>query len=189
MNPSKPSSPAPHHWWTLTLFAAVIMMVMMGTRQSLGLFVSPLNTSTGLGIVAISFAMAIGQFVWGAVQPIAGAIADRYGPGRVLASGIVILAAGSALTTFVSSSFGLAVTLGILAASGAGAASFSVLIGATAQHVPAQKLGTASGVINAGGSVGQFVFAPVLQKAISAFGWMGAMWTMTAFALAALPFV
>jgi len=188
MNANPPSAPAPRHWWTLTLFAAAIMMVMMGTRQSLGLFVSPLNTSTGLGIVAISFAMAIGQFVWGAVQPIAGAIADRYGPGRVLAAGIVVLAAGSALTPFISSSFGLVVTLGILAASGAGAASFSVLIGATAQHVPANKRGTASGVINAGGSVGQFVFAPVLQKAISMFGWIGAMWTMTAFALAALPF-
>ena len=50
-------------------------MVTMGTRQSWGLFVSPLNTSTGLGIVAISLALAIGQFVWGAAQPIAGALA------------------------------------------------------------------------------------------------------------------
>jgi len=183
------SSPAPvRSWWTLTLFAAAIMMVMMGTRQSLGLFVSPLNTSTGLGIVAISFAMAVGQFVWGAVQPIAGAFADRYGPGRVLAVGIIVLAVGSALTPFVSSSLGLAITLGVLAAAGSGAASFSVLIGATAQHVPADKRGTASGVINAGGSFGQFIFAPVLQKAISLFGWMGAMWTLAAFALAALPF-
>lgn len=184
---SSPAAPV-RSWWTLTLFAAAILMVMMGTRQSLGLFVSPLNTSTGLGIVAISFAMAIGQFVWGAVQPIAGAFADRYGPGRVLAVGIVVLAVGSALTPFVSSSFGLVVTIGLLAAAGSGAASFSVLIGATAQYVPADKRGTASGVINAGGSFGQFVFAPVLQKAINLFGWMGAMWTMAAFALAALPF-
>ena len=163
VHPSRP-------WWVLMLFAAAILMVMMGTRQSLGLFVSPLNTSTGLGIVAISLAMAIGQFVWGAVQPIAGAFTDRYGPGRVLATGILVLALGSALTTFVSSSFGLAVTLGVLAAAGSGAASFSVLIGATAQYVPAQKRGTAAGVINAGGSFGQFVFAPILQKAISVFG-------------------
>jgi MFS family permease len=171
----------------MTLVAAAILMVMMGTRQSLGLFVSPLNTSTGLGIVAISLAMAIGQFVWGAIQPIAGAVADRYGPGRVLAAGIIVLAVGSALTPFVSTSFGLAVTLGLLAAAGSGAASFSVLIGATARHVPPEKRGTASGVINAGGSFGQFVFAPLLQKAISLFGWVGAMYTMAAFALAALP--
>ena len=55
-------------------------------------------------------------------------------------------------------------TIGILSAVGAGGASFSVLIGAAAQHVPANKRGTASGVINAGGSFGQFVFAPLLQN-------------------------
>ena len=31
----------------VTLAAAAILMVTMGARQSLGLFVSPLNTSTG----------------------------------------------------------------------------------------------------------------------------------------------
>ena len=78
-------------------------MVTMGARQSLGLFVSPLNTSTGLGIVTISFAMAVAQFVWGAVQPVAGAVADRYGPARVLAGGLIVLAIGSALTPFMTS--------------------------------------------------------------------------------------
>ena len=175
------------NWWTLTLVAAAILMVTMGARQSLGLFVSPVNTTTGLGIVAISFALAVGQFVWGAVQPIAGAIADRYGPGRVLIGGILILALGSALTPLVSSTFGLVLTLGILSAAGAGAGSFSVLIGAAAQRVPADKRGTASGVINAGGSFGQFVFAPLLQKLINVFGWMGAMWSLALITLAALP--
>ncbi len=66
--------------WPLVLAASAILLVTMGVRQSLGLFVSPLNTSTGLGIVAISFALAIGQFVWGAAQPVFGAIADRTGP-------------------------------------------------------------------------------------------------------------
>lgn len=175
------------HWWTLTLLAAAILMVTMGVRQSLGLFVSPLNTSTGLGIVTISFALAVGQFIWGAVQPIAGAVADRYGPGRVLAGGIIVLAIGSALTPFMSSGFGLVLTLGILFAAGAGGASFSVLIGATTQHVPANKRGTASGVINAGGSFGQFVFAPLAQKLISVFGWAGALWSLAVITLAALP--
>lgn len=187
MSPQTSSSMRGHHWWTLTLVAAAVLMVTMGARQSLGLFVSPLNTSTGLGIVTISFALAIGQFVWGAVQPIAGAMADRYGPGRVLAGGIVVMAIGSALTPFVSSAFGLVMTLGILAAAGAGAGSFSVLIGAAAQNVPAAKRGTAAGVINAGGSLGQFVFAPLLQKLISVLGWAGAMWSLAALTLAALP--
>ena len=61
----------------VTLAAGAFLMVTMGVRQSFGLFISPLNSSTGLGIATISFALAIGQFTWGAVQPIAGALADR----------------------------------------------------------------------------------------------------------------
>jgi MFS family permease len=182
-------SKAQQNWWTLTLIAAAILMVTMGARQSLGLFVSPLNTSTGLGIVTISFAMAVGQFVWGAVQPIAGALADRYGTGRVLAGSILVLAIGCALTPVLTSAFGLMLTMGFLFAAGAGGAGFSVLIGGAAQHVPANKRGTASGVINAGGSFGQFVFAPLMQKLISLFGWAGAMWSLAVITLAALPMV
>jgi predicted MFS family arabinose efflux permease len=174
-------------WWGVTLIAAALLMVTMGARQSMGLFVSPINTTTGLGIVTISLALGIGQFVWGAVQPVAGAYADRYGPGRVLAVGIVVLAIGTALTPLVSSGFGLVLTLGLLAAAGSGAGSFSVLIGAAAKRVPAESRGTASGVINAGGSFGQFVFAPLLQKLISLMGWMGAMWTLAFITLATLP--
>ena len=63
--------------WLYVVIAATILMVTMGMRQSLGLFMSPLNTHTGLGIASISLAMAIGQFVWGAMQPVFGAMADR----------------------------------------------------------------------------------------------------------------
>jgi MFS family permease len=159
----------------------------MGTRQSLGLFLSALNTHTGLGIASISFALAVGQFVWGAVQPVFGAAADRWGPGRVIVLGSVLLAAGNALTTIVDSETGLIVAIGLLSATGAGACGFSVLIGATAQHIPAERRSFASGFINAGGSMGQFIFAPLDQAVLSAFGWMQAMWMMSMMALATAP--
>ncbi len=172
-----------------TLAAAGILMVTMGIRQSFGLFVSPIAESTGLGIASISLALAVGQFTWGAIQPIAGAVADRFGPAPVLVAGIVILALGCALTPFADNTFLLAVTLGVLASMGSGAGSFSVLIGAAAQRLPFEARGAASGFINAGGSFGQFVFAPILQKLIQAFGWMGALWTMAIVSLAALPMI
>jgi MFS family permease len=174
-------------FYSITLLAAAMLMVTMGARQTMGLFVSPINTSTGLGIVQISLALAIAQFIWGAVQPIAGAVADHYGPGRVLAAGLVILAVGNAVTPFMSTTWGLIFSLGFLAAGGAGAGSFSVLIGAAAQRLPASKRGPASGLINAGGSFGQFVFAPLVQRLISGLGWMGAMWSLAVITLAALP--
>jgi MFS family permease len=176
-----------HQWEFITLAAAGMLMITMGARQSLGLFVAPLNTSTGLGIVTISFAMAVGQFVWGAVQPIAGAVADRYGAGRVLAAGVLILALGSVLTPLMTNGIGLVLTIGLLSAIGSGAGSFSVLIGAVARRLPSAHRGTASGWINAGGSFGQFVFAPLLQTLIVMLGWMGAMWSLAVISLAALP--
>ncbi len=183
---TKPSS---NSTMMVVLAAAAILMVTMGTRQSLGLFVSPLNTSTGLGITTISLALAIGQFTWGAIQPLAGALADRHGPRLVLIGGLVILAAGSALTPFMTSGIGLIVSLGLLSAIGSGAGSFSVLIGASVQRIPAQARGKASGIINAGGSFGQFVFAPVTQMLIQGLGWMGAMWSLAVMTLGALPLV
>jgi MFS family permease len=169
------------------LTAAAIFMITMGARQSFGLFISPLNSATGLGIVTISLALAVGQFVWGASQPIFGAIADRYGPARVIIVGAVLLAAGTALTPFVSSGWMLVLALGVLAAAGAGAGSFSILIGATAGRLPFEKRAFAAGFINAGGSFGQFVFAPLNQALIGAFGWMTAMLSMAAAALATVP--
>ena len=173
--------------WLYVVIAATILMVTMGMRQSLGLFMSPLNTHTGLGIASISLAMAIGQFVWGAMQPVFGAMADRWGPGRVIVLGAVLLASGSALTTQVTSEWELIIALGVLSAAGAGAGSFSILIGATAQHVPAERRSFAAGVINAGGSLGQFIFAPLNQAVLSAFGWMQAMWMMAVIALTTAP--
>jgi len=173
----------------VTFAAAAVLMVTMGARNTLGLFVSPINSSTGLGVVTISFALAIAQFVWGAVQPLAGALADRHGPRPVLAAGLVVLAFGTALTPFMSSGIGLVFALGFLTAIGAGSASFSVLLGAAAQRLPAHARGTASGVINAGGSFGQFVFAPIVQKLIQGLGWAGAMWALAVAMLAALPLV
>ncbi|MBS1226776.1 MAG: major facilitator superfamily 1 [Proteobacteria bacterium] len=175
--------------WAVTLSAAGILLVTMGARQSLGLFLAPLDASTGLGVASISLAMAVGQFMWGAVQPIAGALADRYGPRRVLQCGLLSLALGSAVTPLMTGTWGLVVSLGLLSAIGSGAGSFSVLIGAATTRLPVQARGAASGIINAGGSFGQFTFAPILQKLIQVAGWMGAMWALAAVTLLALPLV
>lgn len=174
-------------WEFITLAAAAMLMVTMGARQSIGLFVSPLNISTGLDLMTISFAMAVNQFVWGAVQPLAGAAADRFGPGRVLATGVLIFALSSALTPQVTTGLGLVLTVGLLAAMGSGAVSFSVLIGAVTRCIPEGHRGTAAGIINAGSSFGQFVFAPLLQALISVFGWMAAMGSLAGITLATLP--
>jgi MFS family permease len=161
--------------WTIVIAAAAILAVTMGIRQSLGLFVSPLNTSTGLGIVSISFAMAIAQFAWGLAQPLFGMLADRAGSFKVIVMGTLLMAAGLAMTPFADSEFALVFSLGIMTAMGAGAGSFSILIGAVAARLPAERRSFAAGFINAGGSFGQFIFAPLAQALIHAFNWINAL--------------
>jgi MFS family permease len=173
--------------WLVMLSSAAILMITMGARQSMGLFLSPINESTGLGIVSISFALAIGQFFWGLAQPIFGAIADKRGSYQVLVAGSLLLAIGMALTPLATSEWSLIMTMGVLSAAGAGAGSFSILIGATAQQLPEKQRSFAGGFINAGGSFGQFVFAPLLQAIISGFGWIAAMLTMAATTLLSIP--
>jgi predicted MFS family arabinose efflux permease len=176
-------------WLFITLAAAAMLMITMGARQAQGLFVFPISGSTGVSIVTISFAMAVGQFMWGAVAPVAGALADRFGSARVLVCGVLVLALGTALTPLLTTGSGLVFTIGILTAVGSGAGSFSMLIGTVIGRLPPAHRGTAAGIITAGGSFGQFVFAPIAQALISLWGWMGAMWSLSAIALLALPLV
>ena len=52
----------------------------------MGLFLSVINSTTGLGLASISLAFGVGQLWWGLTQPVAGIVADRYGAGRVAAA-------------------------------------------------------------------------------------------------------
>lgn len=185
-NPHQPTRPH-YGFWLILLSAAACFAITMGTRQSMGLFVSPLNTSTALGINQISLAFAFGQLWWGLTQPFAGAMADRHGSGPVLLVGVLMVALGTALTPFMHSLWGLILSIGILGAGGAGIAGPAVLMATANRMIAPEKRGMANGVINAGGSFGQFIMAPIAGGLISAFGWSHALQVLGALALLALP--
>ncbi|HET7796184.1 MAG TPA: MFS transporter, partial [Rhizobacter sp.] len=158
--------------WLVLLAAAGTFSLTMGARQSMGLFLGTLNTHTGLGIASISLAFAFGQLWWGLTQPFAGMVADRVGAGRVLIVGVLLIAVGTALVPFMTTTAGLILAIGVLSAGGAGMAGPAVLMAATTRLVPAEKRGFASGIVNAGGSFGQFVFAPLAAGITAAAGWV-----------------
>ncbi len=169
------------------LAAAGIFALTMGARQSMGLFLGSINTSTGLGLASISLAFAFGQLWWGLTQPFAGMVADRIGAGRVLVIGIVLVAIGTALVPYMTSTAGLIFAIGVLSAGGAGMAGPSVLMAATTRLVPADKRGMATGIVNAGGSFGQFLFAPIAAGITALAGWAVALQSLALMTLLALP--
>jgi predicted MFS family arabinose efflux permease len=167
--------------------AAGILLITMGMRQSLGLFVIPITDSTTVSYAAVSFALAVGQLMWGVAQPVFGILTERYGPGRILAFGGLLLAAGTALTPLFPNEWALLVTLGFFTAFGAGAGSFAVIFGVVMQRVPPDKRSFAAGFVNAGGSAGQSLFAFLGDKLIKGVGWMNSMWWLAMAALLTLP--
>jgi MFS family permease len=169
------------------LAAAGTFALTMGARQSMGLFLSPLNTATGLGVGSISLAFAFGQLWWGLTQPFAGAIADRIGTGRVLATGVLLVALGTFLTPFMTTTAGLVLTIGVLAAGGAGMAGPAVLMAAAMRLLPQRMRGMATGLVNAGGSFGQFAMAPIVGALMVGYGWSTAMQVTGVLVLLALP--
>lgn len=173
--------------WTVLLAAAGAFALTMGVRQSMGLFLSSLNTATGLGIGSISLAFATGQLCWGLTQPFAGAIADKVGAGRVLVIGVLLVTLGTILTPLMTTTAGLIFSIGLLSAGGAGMAGPAVLLAATTRLIAPERRGMAAGVVNAGGSFGQFVMAPMAGALSAGIGWSGAMQVMGLLVLMALP--
>lgn len=173
--------------WLVLLAAGGTFALTMGARQSMGLFLNTLNSSTGLGLASISLAFAFAQLWWGLTQPFAGMVADRIGTGRVLLTGVLLIALGTALVPFMTTTWGLVFAIGVLAAGGAGMAGPAVLMAATTRLVPADKRGMAAGIVNAGGSFGQFVFAPIAQGITQAASWVVAVQSLAALTLLALP--
>ena len=173
--------------WLVLLAAAGTFALTMGVRQTMGLYLPSLNTATHLGLGSISLAFAFGQLWWGLTQPFAGAMADKVGAGRVLFTGAALVALGTIITPFMTSTAGLIFAIGVLAAGGAGMAGPAVLMSAATRLIPPDRRGLATGVVNAGGSFGQFLMAPIAAALMLDIGWANAMQVLGLLVLLALP--
>ena len=171
----------------IILCAAALLALAAGVRSVLGVFISPLNTATGLGFAAISFALALSQLASGFAQPVCGALADRHGPARVIFAGGLMLAAGLALLPLATSVIGLAFAFCLIAVAYAAVGSAPTLLGAVTRSVSEARRGIAIGIVTAGASIGQLVIAPATQLGIAALGWAGAIFGLALLSLAALP--
>jgi MFS family permease len=161
-------------WWrtpTLVIVAGcTIAVVTFGARTSFGLFTAPLTDLRGWDREAFALAIAIQNLIWGLGQPFAGAIADRYGAGRVLAAGGAVYALGVALMSVSTTPATFALSGGVLVGLGLSGGSFTIVIAAFARLVSPERRSWAMGVATASGSVGQFLFAPLGQGFIDAYG-------------------
>ena len=173
----------------VALAAGAVFALGLGVRQSQALFIGPINSSTGIGYAAISLAFAVGQLMWGIAQPLAGAAADRWGPRPVMLTGALMVAGATAATPLAHSTAALIILIGIVAACGAGAMGPALLISAATRWIPEAKRNMANGIVNAGGSFGQFTVIPLAQLFIGLAGWQPALVILGVLGLAAIPII
>ena len=164
------SSDSRRPWTLLLMAAAFLVMVTLGIRQSFGLFLLPVTEALGTGREVFSLALALQNLLWGIASPFAGALADKFGAGRVAAIGTLFYAGGLVvMASFVSPS-GLMMGQ-LMIGIGLGSAGVSIALGAVGRAVAPEKRSLALGMVTSIGSFGQFAVLPVTQIFIDGYGW------------------
>ena len=171
----------------ILLCGCLIAALSFGPRSVLGFFLSPISTEHGWGRDLIGLALAIQMLLWGAVQPFAGAIADRFGPVLVLSAGAIVYAVGLAMMAHAGSPAMLHFSAGILIGAGLAGASFTIVIGAFAKLMPLQWRSLSFGAGTAAGSFGQFLFSPLTVGLMGVFSWQTTLEVLGAIVLLVVP--
>src|SRR6185503_17681934 len=165
----------------------IVLGIALGTRQSFGLFLRPMSMDLGWGREAFSFAIALQNLVWGLAMPFTGAIADRFGAGRVLIAGGLAYGAGLAAMAYSGTPLAFDFAAGLLVGFGLACTGFGVVMAVVARAFPPQKRSVAVGVVGACGSFGQFIMLPWAAAMISGFGWLNALLIFSCLAFLMVP--
>jgi MFS family permease len=171
----------------IVLCGCLITIIGFGPRASLGLFLTPMSAAHGWGREVFALALATQMLMWGAAQPFVGAIADRFGPVTVLCVGTAMYAAGLAWMANASSPGELYLSAGFLTGFGLAGSSFTVVIGAFGKLLPLQWRSLSFGLGTAGGSFGQFLFAPIAIGLNSVFAWQTTLMIFAVVVLTIMP--
>jgi predicted MFS family arabinose efflux permease len=173
--------------WRSVVAATLLMALVMGSRSAFGLFVSPLNSATGIGLAGLAFAIAVGHLTQGVAQPALGVLADRYGAQRLIRYGALVLAPTTLAVTTADSLLAMCVAMAVMAFASSAVGSSNLLVAEVGRRVPMERRAMAFGVVSAGGSTGQMLFGPATQALIEMQGWVFALGATALVGLLAWP--
>ena len=173
-------------FWLVIVAAGAIISVNMGIRQTFGLFLGPISLDLGLGRESFALSMGLLNLVWGISAPFSGAIADKYGAGRVVAVGAAIYISGIYMMSAASDQ-GELITAGVIIGLGVSGTGFTAVLGAVGRAAPEEKRSMALGLASMGGSIGQFLALPYTHVLIDNFGWVSSLVVLAATATLMAP--
>jgi MFS family permease len=171
----------------IIICGCAIALLSFGPRSSVGFFIQPIGREFAWGRDVFGLALALQNLLWGLGQPIAGAIADRFGVMRVVSVGALLYVAGLLMMRYAATPLSLDLGAGVLVGFGLSGCSFNLVLSAFSKLLPPERRGIALGAGTAAGSFGQFLFAPFGVALIDNFGWQTALMVFAALMLLIVP--
>ncbi|BAR99264.1 MFS permease [Blastochloris viridis] len=171
----------------IVLAGCLIAMVSFGPRSAMGFFTNEMSVDRSWALAIFSFSAALQNILWGIGQPVAGAIADRYGLAKVLVVGAVLYAAGLVWMANAADPTSLHLSAGVLIGFGLAGCSFNLVLAAFGKLLPLSWRPMALGAGSAAGSFGQFLYAPLAVYLKAAIGWDATLMVFGAAMLIVLP--
>ncbi|GIF96441.1 MFS transporter [Catellatospora citrea] len=168
--------------------ALVSIVGAAGFRATPGVLIEPLEQAFGWSRGTISAAVSINLVLYGLTSPFAAALMERFGMRRVVAGALLLVAAGSGLTVFMTASWQLMLLWGVLVGLGTGSMALAFVATFTNRWFVKHR-GLVTGVLTAGGAAGQLVFLPLLASLVQAYDWRVAALTVAGSALLVVPLV
>jgi MFS family permease len=165
----------------------MIGLLSFGPRSSMGFFIQPMSRDLSWGRDVFGLALAVQNLLWGLGQPVAGAIADRFGILRVMCVGALLYAGGLLMMRYATTPLSLELGAGVLVGFGLSGCSFNLVLSAFSKLLPPEKRGLALGAGTAAGSFGQFIFAPTGVALLGTIGWQDTLMVFAGLMLLIVP--
>ena len=169
------------------IYGGLMVTLSMGIRHGFGLFNLPITMANGWGRETFALTIALQNLIWGAFQPITGALADRYGALKIMVAGGILYALGLAGMAISTDTLNFTLAGGLLIGLAQTATTYSVVYGILGRNVSADKRVWAMGIAAAAGSFGQFLMIPAEQGLLSSFGAQDALLLLALLASLMIP--
>lgn len=172
--------------WLVVLAAAAVAAISMGLRQVVGLYMVPVTEGIGVGRSAFGLAIAVANIVWGLTAPVAGAVADKYGTGRIVLFGAATTVIGLLLLYAATSEVQLILS-GVLLGLGVAGSGTGAMVGAVGRRAPPERRTQAIAAVGIGGGFGMLIALPYTHLLMEALGWQGSLVVLAVTAALMLP--
>ncbi|WP_420873781.1 MFS transporter [Nocardia huaxiensis] len=181
-------APRLHPAWFVAGVGFIALLGAAGFRSVPGVLMDPLHAEFGWSHGTIGAAVSVNVLLYGLISPFAAALMDRFGIRRVVAWALVLIAAGSGLTVFMTQAWQLVATWGLLVGVGVGSMSMPFVATITGRWFVRQR-GLVTGVLTAAGATGQLIFLPLVASLAHEHGWRLPALIVAGTALAVVPLV